>query len=514
MSAASGLPKALADILEGTGFEIEAPETSKIFTNRDLAFEQIAIIGFDMDYTLAVYNQAELEALSIESTITKLIERGYPENLRRMSADPSFAVRGLMVDKKLGNIVKMDRHGYVGQAYHGRRKLPRSERKSLYRAQRLGRERARFAQVDTLFALPEVTVYAEVVERIDHEPKGFRGPPPSYAQAFEDVRASIDEAHRDGSIKDRIKAELDRYFVIDPKLGDTLHNFRSAGKRLFLLTNSFYPYTNAVLSRLLPGGGGRYRSWRDYFDWIIVGSMKPGFFTEGNAFQELTITGDYHGDPVPEPQRGRIYEGGNQLGLQAALGVHADQVLYVGDHIYGDIVRSKKSSGWRTALIVEDLEHDLAVQRSRRYVLEEIESLTHLRIKLTDEITAHRYLASVLARRTAQDLIDAGVHPSRAAAMLEDSRAQIRRRFDWLRKYEAETADTLERRIDEINAAFNPYWGSVFTARHDTSQFGAQVELYACLYTSRVTNFRYVSPVKYFHSPANWLPHWKRVAES
>ena len=112
------------------------------------------------------------------------------------------------------------------------------------------------------------------------------------------------------------------------------------------------------------------------------------------------------------------------------------------------------------------------------------------------------------------DLIDAGVPPSKAAAMLEDSRAQIRRRFDWLRKYEAETADTLERRIDEINAAFNPYWGSVFTARHDTSQFGAQVELYACLYTSRVTNFRYVSPVKYFHSPANWLPHWKRVAES
>ncbi len=510
MSAASGLPRALADILADTGLEVEAPETRRIFTNRDLAFEQIAVIGFDMDYTLAVYNQAELEALSIESTIAKLIERGYPKSLQRLSADPSFAVRGLMVDKKLGNIIKMDRHGYVGRAFHGRRKLPRSERKNLYRAQRLGRERARFAQVDTLFALPEVTVYAEVIERIDHEPESFRDAPPSYAEAFEAVRASIDEAHRDGSIKDRIKADLDRYFVVDPKLGATLHKFRAAGKRLFLLTNSFYPYTDAVLSRLLPKTE-RYGCWRDYFDWIIVGSMKPGFFTEQRPFQELTVEGEYVGAPVHEPERGKIYEGGNQSGLQVALGVHADQVLYVGDHIYGDIVRSKKSSGWRTALIVEDLEHDLEVQRARRYVLEEIESLTRLRIKLTDEITAHRYLASVLARRTTGDLVEAGVDPSRANAMLEDARAQIRRRFDWLRKYEAETADTLERRIDEINAAFNPYWGSVFTARHNASQFGAQVELYACLYTSRVTNFRYVSPVKYFHSPAHWLPHWKRI---
>ena len=27
------------------------------------------------------------------------------------------------------------------------------------------------------------------------------------------------------------------------------------------------------------------------------------------------------------------------------------QVLYVGDHIYGDILRSKKTLGWRTMLV-------------------------------------------------------------------------------------------------------------------------------------------------------------------
>ena len=35
------------------------------------------------------------------------------------------------------------------------------------------------------------------------------------------------------------------------------------------------------------------------------------------------------------------------------------QVLYVGDHIYGDILRSKKTLGWRTMLVVPELETEL-----------------------------------------------------------------------------------------------------------------------------------------------------------
>jgi hypothetical protein len=34
-------------------------------------------------------------------------------------------------------------------------------------------------------------------------------------------------------------------------------------------------------------------------------------------------------------------------------------VLYVGDHIYGDIVKSKKDIGWRTMLVVPELEVEL-----------------------------------------------------------------------------------------------------------------------------------------------------------
>lgn len=35
------------------------------------------------------------------------------------------------------------------------------------------------------------------------------------------------------------------------------------------------------------------------------------------------------------------------------------EVLYVGDHIYGDVLRSKKDLGWRTMLVVPELETEL-----------------------------------------------------------------------------------------------------------------------------------------------------------
>jgi len=505
------LPTPIRKLLLDTGLEPDAPYTRRIFTNRDLRLDTIPVVGFDMDYTLALYRQEEIEQLSLRCTIDKLMARGYPEALGERAADPAFAIRGLTVDRVCGNVLKMDRHGYVGRAFHGRTSLSRAERKELYRDQRLGEQRERFVAVDTLFALPEVSLYAEVVERIDAHPETWQdGDVPTYAEAWTDVRQCIDEAHRDGSIKAHIEADPGRYIEEDPDLPRTLHKFRSAGKRLFLLTNSLYPYSDKVLRFLLGGRLGSYPEWQAYFDWVVVGAGKPAFFTEGRAFLEVDRKGMPVGRPHEVPQRGKAYEGGNQTGLQRALGVHADEVLYVGDHIYGDIVRSKKSSGWRTVLIVQELERDLAVRMARAVTLEEIESLHRLRAQLAEEISADRHLSRVLAPMKAEQLAEVGIPPEQSEEMLESTRSRVRARLERLRRYHQETSDTLERRSGEVDAAFNPYWGSAFAEGQDTSRFGAQVEFYACLYTSRVSNFQYVSPAKYFRSPHGSLPHWLR----
>ena len=99
------------------------PKTRRLYCNRDLRLDQIEAIGFDLDYTLAIYKQAEMDRLSIEATAQKLVALGYPESLLHMSYLAHFPIRGLLVDTKLGNVLKTDRYRYAKKAYHGSRAL-------------------------------------------------------------------------------------------------------------------------------------------------------------------------------------------------------------------------------------------------------------------------------------------------------------------------------------------------------------------------------------------------------
>jgi hypothetical protein len=65
-------------------------------------------------------------------------------------------------------------------------------------------------------------------------------------------------------------------------------------------------------------------------------------------------------------------------------------------------------------------------------------------------------------------------------------------------------ADTLERDVEE---GFNPFWGLLFKEGSENSRFGEQVEQYACIYTSRVSNFLHYSPMQYYRSPRDLMPH-------
>ena len=114
----------LGTLLGETTTEIDVPRKNRVFCNRNLRMDSIEMIGFDMDYTLALYHQEKLEQLSIELTLRKLIEKhGYPEAIRGLHYDPRWAIRGVMVDRKLGNVFKLDRHSHVGRCFHGFQEL-------------------------------------------------------------------------------------------------------------------------------------------------------------------------------------------------------------------------------------------------------------------------------------------------------------------------------------------------------------------------------------------------------
>jgi 5'-nucleotidase len=465
----------------------------RIFCNRNLRMSDIAWVGFDMDYTLAIYNQPEMDELSIRATIEKLIARGYPEFVRTIPYSTAFPVRGLLIDKRYGHVLKMNRYKFVTKGYHGFRELAKEELRQLYHSKKIRPATPRYHWIDTLYALSEAALYAALVEAFEQ-----RGLDVDYAKAFTDIRESIDEAHRDGTILEKVTSNFARFVVKDHDLAPTLHKLRSSGKKLFVLTNSRWSYTDKMMTYLLDGEMSEYPHWRNYFDIVIVAATKPAFFQERLPLMERD--GEKL-EPASFPlERGKIYEGGNLHELERAAGAAGDEVLYVGDHIYGDILRSKKESAWRTAMIIQELEGEVIAHDSCREDFDRADYLADTRDRLEDELRFYQSRFRELSRRADQAhgkangaSTDGGRHIKRA---IDRVRARLRHVDVELR--------AIERRIDQ---RFHPFWGSLLKEENEESSFGAQVEQYACLYTSRVSNFLSYSPQQYFRSPRDEMAH-------
>ena len=475
----------------------EVPLARQIFVNRNLRLDKIDLVGFDMDYTLAIYHLRQLEDLAFRMTLARMVDHlAYPEIIRGLQYDPEFVIRGLVVDKQTGNIFKMDRHNHCGRAYHGKRQLASEEVKRLYRDEKIHLSLPRFAWIDTLFALPEGCLFAEIIECLEG-----RGQHVEYAKLYADIRESIDTVHRDNTLKAIVKRDLPRFLVKDLELGPALHKLRSGGKKLFVLTNSFWDYTETVMSFVLDGVLPEYPSWKNYFDIIITGAAKPGWFSERRPILELGEGGRVVGE-AQALERGRMYQGGSLAEFERIGGIGGDRVLFVGDHIYGDILRSRKSSLWRTCMIVQEMEAELAWLERSTPSLEEMGTLEELRARLEDEISIRKTGLNVLDRRLERDAQDPGQR-----AEIDTERREMKHELERLRRALRDTNARIEELERSVEFGFNRYWGLTFKEGNENSRFGEQIEDYACVYTSRVSNFVFYSPMQYLRAFRAAMPH-------
>jgi HAD superfamily 5'-nucleotidase-like hydrolase len=495
------------------------PKNRRIYVNRNLSLAHVDWIGFDMDYTLAIYDQEAMDRLSIDVTAARLAKRGYPSWITTIPYDTQFPIRGLLIDKKHGHIVKMDRYKAVGKAYRGFRQLTKEQLRAIYHSSKHRAPTSRYHFIDTLYALSEAALYTGIIDAYDR-----RGETVDHARLFADIREAIDEAHRDGTVQAAITSDLPKYIRRDDGLGPTLHKLRSAGKKLFLLTNSRRPYTELLMTHLLGSASAEYPTWKHYFDVVVVAAAKPAFFQEHRPLVERVHEEreDSQVRPAHGLERGKIYEGGNLVDFERMLGVTGDRVLYVGDHIYGDILRSKKESAWRTAMIIQEMDVEVAAHDTCSAALDELADLEERRSRLEDELRYHQVhfkdaqrrlenltVASTRVRIDGANALAATGGPQnvRLVAELEAERQRSKRAVErvrgLLREIEAASRH-LEQRIDR---AFHPYWGSLLKEGTETSSFGDQVEEYACLYTSRVSNFYCYSPLQSFRSPRDLMPH-------
>lgn len=485
----------------------------QIFCNRSLNMKSIVAVGFDMDYTLAQYRPETFESLAYEGTIRKLVyDLGYPRELLAWSFDPKYMVRGLVLDKKRGNILKMDRHKYVKVAYHGFKEMSKEDKIGTY-GNTLIREsfdEPDYALIDTLFSLAEAYLFAQLVDFKDNNP-GKVPEGADYARMYKDVRAAVDLCHRDGTLKQMVAKDPRRYIIEDTSIVPMLKMLRDSGRSTFLVTNSLWDYTNIVMNflcgcRMLGSSMPCNFDWLRYFDVVITGSAKPGFFHDENRANLFEVDRDSgmllntdNGTPMAQvgstsfvsPIKAlkntcRVFQGGNVGHLHKLLSIESSsQVLYVGDHIYGDILRSKKVLGWRTMLVVPELEREVELQWELRDTRKQLRLLRNERDLIEDKIHHIKWFLK----------FEDGEENSKSSELedLESEREKVR--------YSHQQAQR------ELHQKFHKVWGQLMKTGYQNSRFAHQVERFACLYTSQVTNLGLYSPDKYYRPSEDFMPH-------
>lgn len=477
----------IVSLREATRTDVRIPRSERVFVSRNLRMGSIEWLGFDMDYTLATYQQDAMDALSVDVTVEGLIRRGYPEYLRQIRFDTRFPIRGLLIDKRYGHVLKMNRFQGIQKAYHGTRQLTREEITERYWHQKIRPDSPRFHWIDTLFGLCEVTAYVAIIDALESHGAKF-----DYGRLFEDIRNSIDEAHASGEVHDQVSRDPRRFIHKDPQLAATLHKLRCGGKKLFLLTNSPKSYTEQVMTYLLDDEMPEYKTWRQFFNVVVVAAKKPRWFNGDQPFMEHK--GEQLTNSIKSLQRGRIYEGGNLRDFETMTGTKGASVLYVGDHIYGDILRSKKDSVWRTAMIIQELDQELGAHRGSAVEIRRQLELQEIRENQEDELRFYQRRLKELGKADPE-------------TGLEAEKARVKRAIDDVKKALVKLNHEQETLEHQVDRAFHPYWGSLLKEQGELSSFGAQVGRYADIYMRGVSCLRHYSTEQFFRSPHDFMPH-------
>ncbi len=467
----------------------QPPMERRVFANRTLNLRGIKAVGCDMDYTLIHYRHDLWEKLAYQHVVRRMAEAGWPVD--GLAFDPEFATRGLIVDLELGNLVKASRFGYVTRACHGMHMLSHEEQRARYSRVLVDLSEPRWVFLNTLFSLSEACLYAQLVERLD---AGAIKQTMGYRQLYEAVRSSVNVAHMEGALKAEIMRDPDTFVVPDPELPLALLDLKHSGKVLMLITNSEWSYTRAMMSyafdRYLPAGS----TWRDLFDTVVVEARKPGFFTEAYPILEVVDDEGLLRPCTGKLAAGGVYFGGNARVIEAHLGLTGEEILYIGDHLYADVHVTKDVLRWRTALVVRELEEELAA----------LCDFADKQTKLTqcmNQKTELEHKQSVL--RLSLQRAETGY----AKAIEAGSASAIKGQLHELRATLLELDQRVIELAREAGQLGNRRWGLLLRAGNDKSRMARQLERYADIYMSRVSNLLYYTPFAYLRAPAGVLPH-------
>ncbi|QBR82953.1 5'-nucleotidase [Legionella israelensis] len=452
----------------------------KVFVNRILNMKKIKLIGLDMDHTLIRYHIEALESLVFQYAIAKLIEiKQYPEIIKTLRFKFEDAIRGLVIDCENGNILKLSRFGAIRQSYHGTHPIDFFQQKKIYRTIYVDLGDPNYMPIDTSFSIAFCVLYGQMVDLKDAYPDIL----PNYQTIAFDLQYCVDKVHAEGKLKQEIAENLSKFVVKDKKIVEGLKRYLHYGKKFFILTNSDYDYTHTLLKYAIDPFLSKGETWHDLFEYVITMANKPRFFYDNLKFlcinpADGTMT-NLKGKIVPG-----VYQGGHANQLTEDLNINGDEILYIGDHIYGDILRLKKDCNWRTALVVEELGDEIASQIKALPVEKQIVDAMKIKTSLEKEYV---------------DLCSQRIEDESSKEQA-DKISQLQQKIS---DVDSEIAELLKKQ----HGFYNEKWDRVFRAGAEESYFAYQVDRFACIYMEKLTDLLEHSPITYFRANRRLLAH-------
>ncbi|KAJ3434905.1 5'-nucleotidase domain-containing protein [Anaeramoeba flamelloides] len=323
-------------------------------------------IGFDLDFTLVRYKRFLHSRLLFDCFSKYLVEKkNYSKQLLSQTFSPEFCVKGVVLDTKNGNLIKLNQNKQIVQAIHGNTNLNLTQLVETYGPTREltgfdGSKTEKYWTVSTYFELAAGCLYNRLVSMNDKE--DFHNKRKTI-DIIRDLKEAISEnffSEFTGSYYPSFRDNTSQYIHDNSEsLVELLEYFKKRDKKLFVLSNSLPHYATEILDSLI----GKH--WKDYFEVVMCKSLKPKFFhpTNSQSFQNYFD---------PNMTKSKLFKGattrfGNAKELMEFLKIKkGEDVVFFGDHPISDIRDSKTLCNWTTVQVEEELDPE-ANEKNERY---------------------------------------------------------------------------------------------------------------------------------------------------
>jgi HAD superfamily 5'-nucleotidase-like hydrolase len=368
--------------------------TGMIFSNNECSLHHVQAVGMDYDHTVAAW-ASTVDQLLYNLAKKHLIDHfAYPRMIDKLVYDPTFPIRGLMWDSRTGFLLKLDQFLRIQTScvVRGRHRVSIETILHHYNGISVSQEylKSNLHLMSDLFSASEICLLGDLTQNFIEQSIEF-----SPEILYQDIRNTFDYLHTSGLFHSSIMKSPQLYLEPSKALGDFLMKLRQEGKKIFLITNSGYPFVDCGMRHMLKLSmiehGIKEENWLEYFDVAIFTARKPSFWTSSSRFREIDIkTGQLALRPANEFRRGHAYSAGGLKEFTRLMKIAGSACLYLGDHVSADLVLPAENALWKTGAVVKEIAYETEVMASPEFrsslrQLLEIESLIDYGQRLNDE---------------------------------------------------------------------------------------------------------------------------------